>query len=210
VRIDYYTSVSPGTHYELVFGGKTFAHLLMYNNSHLTLFGGYVGNNLWFNDNSYGDIYSGSIGELRTTGNSRLNMTGGTTRSYVGIYDDSQATISGGNISGYMEITGNGVARLNGSDFKLGGQSLSLGALNIPQLVNQGLLQVFDYSTDYKNFQYKGILTGILSDGSSFNINLSFTHFTDSRGDAANLILIPEPATLSLLALGGLLLRRRK
>jgi hypothetical protein len=108
-----------------------------------------------------------------------------------------------------LATSAHGIATLSGSNFKIGGQPLSMGALDIPQLVDDGLLDVFDYSQNFNNYQYKGNLTGVLLDGSSFDIQISFTHFTDSRGDTANLIIIPEPTTLLLLGMGGLLIRRR-
>lgn len=210
VRIDYYTSSSPGTHYQLVSGGSTYSQLRMHHNSHLTLIGGIVNDSLWFNDNTYGEIISGAVGPTRTEDNSHLNITGGIIGSYIGVYDNSQMEISGGNISGVLQITGNGIATLCGSNFKIGGQSLPMGPLDIPQLVDDGLLDVL-YYPEYSNYQYKGDLTGVLFDGSSFDIDIFFTHFTDSRGATANLILTPEPATICLLGLGGLgLIRKRR
>ena len=85
-----------------------------------------------------------------------------------------------------------------------------MGALDIPQLVDDGLLEAFDYSQELNYYQYIGNLTGILSDGTNFNITINFSHSTDSSGDPANLILIPEPCTLLLLGMGGLLIRKRK
>ena len=208
VRVDYYTSASPGTHYKLVNGGRTYSQLRMHNNSHLTLSGGMVNGDLWFYDNSVGDIVSGNAGYTRVTENSHLKMTGGTVGSYFGVYDNGRAEITGGHLSGVMQITGNALATLSGHDFKIGGQSMSMGQLNISQLVNNGLMQVLSFP-EYNNVQYQGNLTGFLSDGSSLNLTLSFTHFTDSRGNSANLCLIPEPATLVLLWLGGLFLRKK-
>ena len=139
VRVDYYTTSSPGTHYQLVSGGRIYSQLWMHHNSHLNLIGGTVNGDLWFCENSYGEIISGTAGYTRMADNSHLNITGGTIGSYIGVYDNSQAEISGGNISGVLQITGRGVATLSGSDFKIGGQYLSLGPIDIPQLVDDGL-----------------------------------------------------------------------
>ena len=209
VRVDYYTSSMPGTHYKLVFGGITYSQLRMYHNSYLTLDGGRVNGDLWFYDDSDGQLISGRAGPTRTADNSHLKITGGTIGSYIGVYDNSQAEISGGHISGVLQITGRGIATLYGSNFKMGGQSLPVGELNLSQLVEDGLLEVFSFP-EYNNYQYKGSLTGILSDSSSFSVELSITHFTDSRGNSANLILIPEPGTVLIIGLGGLFLRKRK
>jgi len=195
VRVDYYTSSSPGTHYKLIIGGTTYAQLRMHHNSHLTLDGGRINDDLWFYNNSYGEIISGRAGQTRTADNSHLKITGGTIGSYIGVYNNSQVEISGGHISGVLQLSGHGIATLSGSDFKIGGQSLPMGTLDISQLIEDGLLEVF-YFPGYNNYQYKGDLIGILSDNSSFGVELSITHFTDYRGDTANLILIPEPATV--------------
>lgn len=210
VRVDYYASGSLGTNYKLVNGGITYSQLRMHHNSHLTLSGGTVSGDLWFYENSVGEIISGRAGETRVAENSHLYITGGTIGSYIGVYDNGQAEITGGKLSGMLQIVGRGMATLSGSNFKIGGQSLPMGPLNITQLIDEGLLEVFDYSQNYNNFQYNGNLTGVLSDGHSFDLVLSFTHFTDSRGNTANLNLIPEPATILFLTLGGIILRKSR
>lgn len=64
------------------------------------------------------------------------------------------------------------------------------------------------WSWTYENGVIRGITGQWLNDGSTFNIR--FLNDSDYDPVWANVKVIPEPATLSLLALGGLLLRRRK
>ncbi len=212
IRVDYYTESEPGTHYKLFRRATTYGHLRMYHYSRLTVAGGTLGSDLWFLDNSSGVITSGSGPSIRTKDNSHLTITGGSVSTYIEVADNSHLDISGGEISGLMQIAGNGIATLSGSDFKVGGHAQPMGALNIAQLFADGLLVYIDNTTQasYPHYQYRGDLSGVLFDGNSFDIELVISHFIDSGGDTANLILTPEPGTFFLLAPGVVWLCRKK
>jgi hypothetical protein len=208
VNVDYYTLTPPGTTLILTSGGSTATDLRVYHFGQLTISGGSVGGSLWMYDNSSSDIVSGYVhGYIRLFDNTHLTMSGGSNLSnWMGVFENGQAEISGGNF-GVLNVADNGQVSLFGSDFAIGGQSVS-GLLNIPQLVQEGLLTATEYP-DYYNIQYRGLLSGRLFDGTSFINNIEITHFTDGRGATANINLIPEPATLLLLGLGAVMLRRK-
>lgn len=209
VYVDYYTPTQPGTHVRIVPGGST-QNTRIYNYGMLTMAGGLIVSEVWFYDNSSGDILSGNVnGYIRVTENSSLTMSGGSNLSgWMGVFDNGQAAISGGHF-GDLELTAHALVSLTGSNFRIGGQTVT-GLLDIDQLVEDGLLTPFEFP-EYSNIQYEGVLSGVLSDNTSFSSNISITHFTDGRGDTANINLIPEPATVVLMGTGAcVLIRRRK
>jgi len=94
-------------------------------------------------------------------------------------------TVSGGTIEGMMEIYS--TLTFEGWDFSISGVPVPLGT--------------------YTRFDERDPLPGALS--GTFGSGETFTNNFELRG-GGKLVLIPEPATLSLLALGGLLLIRRR
>ncbi|HML76394.1 MAG TPA: PEP-CTERM sorting domain-containing protein [Anaerohalosphaeraceae bacterium] len=54
-----------------------------------------------------------------------------------------------------------------------------------------------------------GYLTGLWGDGSTFSIRLDNPSGTSATIDNIKFTIIPEPATMLLLAVGGILLRRK-
>ena len=99
-----------------------------------------------------------------------------------------------------LSILQNGTIYLQGSDFEISGQSLSYG----DKLSNFGTL-VYNSNSDY----YTGTITGTLSDGSDLNSTF-YIHNLENLAGTGDIIIIPEPITLTLLGLGGLLIRKRR
>ena len=56
---------------------------------------------------------------------------------------------------------------------------------------------------------YSGTITGTLADGTALDNPFTVYNIGDFAG-TADIIVVPEPATLLLLSLGGLFLRKRK
>lgn len=65
------------------------------------------------------------------------------------------------------------------------------------------------YCLDWYHNDLTNLLTGHWSDGSAFSIQLLDVAGTVKNIDNINFIIIPEPVTMLLLGLGGLLIRRK-
>ena len=65
------------------------------------------------------------------------------------------------------------------------------------------------YCLDWNHNDLTNLLTGHWSDGSAFSIQLLDVAGTVKNIDNINFIIIPEPVTMLLLGLGGLLIRRK-
>lgn len=185
--------------------------------------------------NGGGNLEMSDTSELLFAGG-QVGISGGTSASDVRIEDSAFATITGGNIErlllfdyGEAEITGGtigyvswqiaallhqqSITHVYGGDF-IG--EIRLGAN--PNWLDESC-ELFVHGT---NFKINGLpveygtftnsngqnytdyyLTGTLETGEAIS-NYIFVY------DNSSLVLIPEPATLALLALGGLLLRRQE
>jgi len=177
---------------------------------------------------SYVSVYNDAI----------VDMTGGTVTIQLGAYDSSTVNISGGvlngvftsgesvdstlNLSGSMqadevEIWGSGTLNM------LGGTIGSVEIHNVANLyggtISDYLLatstvNIYGYDFEYDplagNYQ-GGQLTGFWLDDTPFSIDL---YYQDIPGAPiidtwSHIVLIPEPTTILLLAIGGIILRKR-
>jgi hypothetical protein len=110
--------------------------------------------------------------------------------------------MSGGEIN-WLDINGYGTATLSG------GQINTLRNYNL-QPIHDKLVEIVCKEYNY-NAQTK-ILTGLWGDGSAFDIQLSDSAqytFTPTY-DIIKFTIIPEPATMLLLGIGCIYLRRRQ
>lgn len=215
VLLDEIVANNPGTHVDMVWDGWV-TTLLAYNNSTIAMMGGVVDLRLRAYDNSTITMTDGIVGyQLAAYNDSTVTVSGG--RVYEGIraYNNSTVAISGGDVYGFeafhdsiitmsggsaigFAVRTNGTIYLDGTDFEIDGTPLVNGD-KLSDFVT------FDTRRDY----YNGIITGILSDGTELNSNF-FIYNTDNYAGTADIYIIPEPTTLLLLGLGGLVLRKRK
>ena len=125
----------------------------------------------------------GEINSLETAGDSTVNMSGGILTS-LEMHSESTAHISGGWID---------TLKSNQSLFFDHSDEQFHGRINI-------------YCLDWEYDPVGSLLTGTWEDSSTFNINL-IDIGTVPTYDYIEFHIIPEPATLFIFALGGLLLR---
>ena len=173
--------------------GGSITGLYAYDNSHINVSDGAIGSILYAYDNSYVDISGGSItSDLQAYDNSQVSISGGSIMDGLNATDDSKVYISGGSIRYDIRI---GVysydkssLTIYGSDFAINGVSVSTGST----------FYAFEDGS-----QRNGTLTGTLVNGDPINNDFSIV-------GNSQLVLIPEPTTLLLFGLGGLMLRKRK
>jgi len=188
-------------------------------------------------DTSTVDISGGSVGDVMTYDSSTVNISGGSVQEDVYVVNTSTATISGGSVdevwtahTGTVHITGGQVriAGVNGGVVNVSGGSIggltaygsvlvnvsggSIGSMYGLKAYDSALVTfnapVFHLgpglSLDGERVLGTGILGGVWFDGTPWAVPIS------QNAAGATILAIPEPATLSLLAVGGLAMLRRR
>ncbi len=149
---------------------------------------------------------------LRAEDYSQINLLGGTVKNQLYAYEYSVVDISSGNVK-YLYTYDNSEAEISGgSMLEVGTRGSSqvdiIGGSIVNNLISWENSQITVFGSGF-NFPLgeitasDGTLTGTLMNGDA--INARFYIYNDS-----SIMLVPEPATLLLLGLGGLLLRKRK
>ena len=196
VDIDAVVANNPGTHVQVVDGAQVF-WIGASHYSTIQIDGGTFYWGLSSSDNASITVNGGTAGSLLASGQSLIEMNGGTIQTRIAAFDYSTINIRGGvfsqlSIDRLMTDHG-GTIYLYGTNFTVGGQQLHNG----DSLRDYGIISGSDLT---------GTLNGTLANGPSFSVPFSFVGNVQS-GD---IIVVPEPATLALLALGGLVLRKKQ
>lgn len=168
----------------------------LYGEAHMSISGGQITEINTYNGSS-ATISEGLIGcNVIAHNNSQINISGGEVWLNLYAYNNSRIFITGGVLTdprgaisaggGYQSID-NSIITISGNDFQIDGVNVGYGEIKN----NSG--------NDYLS----GHLTGILSDGGYLNRRFEIW-------EQSSIVLIPEPFTLSLLALGGLVLLRKR
>lgn len=145
----------------------------------------------WLNvfDYSHANISGGSIGfELHTYDFSQASISAGSIAYDLMAYHDSEIFISGGSIGDEIDVRDNSEVTISGSDFEIDGVPVDYGQ------ITTGSIDEFGNLT--------GTLTGVLQSGDPLD-NVFYIQ------PDAFIFLVPEPATLLLIGIGVLCLRRR-
>jgi len=196
ISLDYTTLNSPGTHLELSEGGKIFS-IYPYKTSTVSITGGIVnGNNVAID--TMGDnivVITGGIliGDIAANNASRIFVSGGYFEDLFA-YDDGIVEVKGGLAQGDFGVFDHGTIYLYGNNFSVDGINLHAG---------DNLRDYLSLSPKYPDYLI-GTIHGTLLDNSVLNNECWIWSHSD-----ASIIVIPEPATLSLLALGVVLVRRK-
>ena len=136
------------------------------------------------------DMYGASVAGFGTYNSSIVNIYGGEVWWGLATYNLSTVNIYGGSVKC------EGLIVDNTSTLNIYGGNFSSG--NAPVFSESSTVNIYGYGFDYDGWT----LTGFLQDDSPF----IFTELTDLN--YAHINLIPEPATVLLFGLAGLLLRR--
>jgi len=173
---------SYGTSAVSITGGSV-GYLGAYGFSTVSISGGSVGTGGFAaNDSSVVSVTGGSVPYLNAYGFSTVDISGGSVD--LATWDSSTVDISGGSV-GYLGAYG-GTVTFDANDMVIG-SGLSLDGDRVLGI---------------------GILSGEWLDGTLWTVNIVANESTATI--LAPGAQIPEPATLSLLALGGLLALRRR
>lgn len=207
-----YDEPALGTHVEVVTGGWVVGGAEIYGTSLLTIRDGTV-DGVHSEGQSKVEIYGGTIlsivahidsivemsgGEIIqgfvVRDNSSAFISGGVFGLGVHVYSDGEAAISGGAIGGQLYLYNRGLIILEGSNFEVNGESVGYSEFASTYAI--------PYTDSGGHPFLGGTITGLLSSGD--NLDIPFSLYYD--GD---ITFVPEPATILLLAFGGLLLRRK-
>ena len=177
---------APGMHTKvnLLTGGSINFDFSSREDSEITMLDGTVVKYLAAHNNSHITMSGGSVEScLYAVDNASVTMSGGWV-SLLRAQGSSQVTMSGGLSDRGLEVYDSGQLIIDGSNFAINGIPVPYGQY---------------YGADY----FTGQLTGTLANSDILNSRF----YIDSA--AAKIVLVPEPVTLLLLSLGGLLLRKK-
>ncbi len=163
-----------------IVSGGSVTFLYAYGSSAVDISGGSVSSNLYAYDSSAVNLFGGDVGYLEALNTSTVNISGGLV-SILCANNSSAVDISGGSVS-TLRANNTSTVTFNARGFRLG----------------------YGLSLDGDQVLGTGILIGEWFDGTRSVVDISV------NASGATILAIPEPATLFLLAFGGLAVIRRR
>ncbi len=210
--------------------GASATGLRVWNNCSVNILGGTITHEARFDDDSVVTISGGNINSLDINDNADVDISGGIFNSTYSIYlglsgnHTGDINISGGQFDGIVYGNGYGTFAISGGEFNdivsftYSTQGTITGGTFLGDEIHIGdsarvTIHGSDFEVNGVPISYgtvysgsrEGQLTGILADGTGLNIPLRNT-----QNASLTFVLIPEPTTLLLLGLGGLMMRRKR
>jgi len=180
----------------LVLSVSAFAYL---NSGTQNIYTGETFGQFFVSNDAAVNVYGGQIDAFYMGNSSILNVYGGTVNAYASLSDNSTANILGGVVERIM-AGGNSNVTLSGGQINTLESKYNSADPQHIRLICQS-----NYLLAYTGTAITGI-SGMWCDGTAFNIHLSTNYGTTI---SSNITIIPEPATLFLIGLGSLLVRRK-
>ena len=182
-----------------MYGGSTW-HYSIYRTSTGFLYGGSVTEGISAGGDATLTMKNGTVKDYSTQNNALGVIEGGTVENIITAFGDSHIDIKGGEILNQLRVFENGEINLYGSDFYVNGDPIAYG---------EGIFEVFGDTLAFSGSRYSGRITGTLADGTLLD-NDFYIYNIGSWEGVADIYIIPEPTTLLLLGMGGMLIGKRK
>lgn len=185
-------------------GGEIGSEDSFFNDMSSLFFSGGDGEGFIFNDGATGEITGGRLEAIFGNDLSDVLVTAGEIWDGLVSSESAEITIEGGDISPEgIEARDNSNIEILGGMFDLVGETLSSQDMAVIDIYGLAFNRPFGAIADAN-----GLITGTLLDGSAFSAD-----FTRDR--TASIILhgplpVPEPSTLGLIGLAGLISMRKK
>jgi len=196
---------APDNAHVSISGGSIDGWLEAADNATVTISGGSIGGRVRMHDDTTLTFSGGLIDSLTLDYDATAAVTGGSITTYLTAFDSTSITMSGGSVGTYFSALDDGNIYLNGDNFQVTAGGITTSLSNGDKLSNYGTVGTDTWGNNY----FTGVVTGTLADGSV--VDNTFQIFnTGNYAGTADIIIIPEPATVILLGLGGLVLRKRK
>ena len=154
---------------------------------------------LW--DSSSLNLKNGRIGAIGFTSSGTANISGGIIQTSLNCSGNGIVNVSGG----YIELL-----YVNGSDITLTGGDINTVTMGLNVSSSASITFVCDLESLTRTYNNQGLLVGVTGkwlDGSSFDIDVENRGYNPTSD---YMYFVPEPMSLALLGLGGLLMRRKK